>query len=157
MFRPTTIRRLSQRVEALQARFGESLEAFERAKLFSGPSVYFHKRTLELLRSHKSATDALADDDYLEALYATLTAWGLHRMGPGKAKLLDFDDMRRNLRRCADLVEELATYQISNLDSVNLRQITPKLCALLNRARVSQARTFLVSSSKAIHHLLPEP
>lgn len=155
MFRDTTITRLGQRIGALQARFAESLEAFERAKLFSGPSVYFHKRTLEHLRNHKSAADALADDSYLEALYATLTAWGLHRMGPGNAKLLDLDDMRRNLCRCGDLVRELESYQISTLNSVNLRQITRKLCALLDQARVSQARTFLVSSTKAIHHLLP--
>lgn len=155
MFRDATITRLRERVAALQARFAKSLEAFERARLFSGPSVYFHKRTLEHLRNHKSAADAVADDSYLEALYATLTAWGLHRMGPGNAKLLDFDDMRRNLRRCADLIRALESYHISTLDPLNVQQITRKLCTLLDQARVSQARTFLVSSTKAIHHLLP--
>ncbi len=44
---------------------------------------------------------------------------------------------------------------ISNLDPANLQQITRKVSALLDKARVSQARTFLVSSTKAIHHLLP--
>src|SRR6266540_2440048 len=126
MFRDATIERLRQRAAALQARLAESLEAFERAKLFSGPSVYFHKRTLEHLRSHKSPADAVADDACLEALYATLTAWGLHRMGPGNAKLLDFDDVRRNLRRCADLIRGLESSQISNLDPANLQQITRK-------------------------------
>ncbi len=155
MFRHATVKRLMKRVAALQAEFAQSLEAFERSKLFSGPSVYFHKRTLKHLRNHKSAADALTDDSYLEALYATLTAWGLHRMGPGNAKLLDFDNMRRNLRRCTDLIRALESYDLSNLDPLNVQQITRKLCTLLERARVSRARTFLVSSTKAVHHLLP--
>jgi len=155
MFRDATITRLRQRVAALEARFSESLEAFDREKLFSGPSVYFHRRTLEHLRNHKSAVEALADDAYLEALYATLTAWGLHRMGPGNAKLIDLDDMRRNLRRCVDLIHRLETHHLSTLDPVHVGQVTRDLCTLLARVRVSQARTFLVSSTKALHHVLP--
>ena len=34
----------------------------------------------------------LADDVFFDSLYATLAAWGLHRMGPSKTKL-------RELRR----------------------------------------------------------
>jgi hypothetical protein len=154
-FRSATVARLRRRVASLQMRFAASLDAFERAKLFSGPSVYFHKRTLWHLKRQKSAADAVADAGYLEALYATLTSWGLHRMGPGGAKLLDFGDMRRNLARCADLIRELESQNLCDLEPRQVAEVTRKVCTLLNRARVSHAKTFLVSSTKAIHHLLP--
>jgi hypothetical protein len=155
MFDDATLERLRRRVSLLKGQFTESLAAFERAGLLSGPSVYFHRRTLEHLRKHESAADALRDDIYVEALYATLTAWGLHRMDPGNARLLDLGDIRRNLLRNSDLIRELEPYRISDFGSVTIEQVTSKLCTLLERLRVSQARTFLVSNTKALHHLLP--
>jgi hypothetical protein len=34
---------------------------------------------------HESVVDALYDPAFCTSLYAALTAWGLHRMGPGNA------------------------------------------------------------------------
>lgn len=107
MFRDTTIKRLRDRVADLNAQFTKALGAFEQSALFTGPSVYFHRRTLERLRGHKSVADAIRDDGYLETMYAMLTAWGLHRMGPGNAKLLDLDDIRRTLLRNSGTIQEL--------------------------------------------------
>ena len=155
MFRDPTILRLRQRVKTLHGDFRQSLTTFAQADLFSGPSVYFHTRTIESLRKHRSAADALRDDSYLELLYATLTAWGLHRMGPGNAKLLELEDIRRNLLECADLVRELESYRISDFGTLTVDEVTHMVTNLVASVRVSRARTFLVSSTKALHHLLP--
>lgn len=155
MFREATIRRLERRVSRLQAGFPRYLQAFASAELFSGPSVYFHRRTLDCLKVHRSAVDAVRDDRYLEALYAKLMAWGLHRMGPTNAKLIEFADFCRILRRNADLIGELEPYSISNFNDLTVEQMTRKVCGLVSGVRVSRARTFLVSSSKALHHVLP--
>ena len=51
------------------------------------PSVYFHSRTLERLKTI-GLSKALEDTYFFEYLYATLTSWGMHRMGPKGAKLV---------------------------------------------------------------------
>jgi hypothetical protein len=88
--RSDTIRRIEESVAELIAEFDGCCDVFDRANLFTGPSAYFHSKTLALLGQHASAGDALLDAAFLESLYATLTAWGMHRMGPGGAKLVEF-------------------------------------------------------------------
>ncbi len=74
MHRSTTVKRLEGRVEQLLKGFPDYVKAFATAKLFTGPSLHFHERTLQRLRDHQSAVRAVRDEQYLEALYATLTA-----------------------------------------------------------------------------------
>src|SRR5438093_2845222 len=114
-FRRSTLRRMARRVEALKRHFVWSLRAFERDSRFVGPSQYFHLRTLERRRQHPSVVDAFHDPDYCDALYATLTAWGLHRMGPGNAKLLDLATIRRSLINNADRIRALEGHRLSTL------------------------------------------
>jgi len=64
----------------LIANFDESLAAFETRTLFTGPSVYFHRKTRRMLDAG-SVAECLESESFLETLYATLTPWGLHRMG----------------------------------------------------------------------------
>ena len=71
------------------ARFLESEQHFrgsyERFVKFGGPCVYFHHACL------REATAAFLSERHIELLYATLTAWGMHRMGPGGAKLTEWE------------------------------------------------------------------
>lgn len=53
-----------ERVQDLCRQFDLYAEAFDAERLFTGPSLYFH-----------------------------LASWGLHRMGPGNAKLADLPEM----------------------------------------------------------------
>ena len=61
------------------------------AATFAGPSLHFHLRSL----------DAVRTNDFERAVeygYATLTSWGMHRMGPGGSKLREFGKFRDSLR-----------------------------------------------------------
>ncbi len=153
MLRSTTVKRLEGRVEQLLKGFPGYVNAFATAKLFTGPSLHFHERTLQHLRDHRSAVRAVRDEHYLEALYATLTAWGMHRMGPGNTKLIGFSEFCRTLAENGDQAAELEEYCI--LDPVP-SEVTRRLYSLAKRVRISPARTYLVSSSKVLHHLLPK-
>ena len=53
-----------------------SIETFT-TNLFVGPSLYFHQKALECYEKE------FLSDRHLEYVYATLVAWGMHRMGPG--------------------------------------------------------------------------
>src|SRR3990172_7841267 len=99
MFSDKTLQRMARRVDRLESEFNECLEKFERANLFTGPSVYFHTKTLEILRNQNSAADAVQNENFLESLYATLTAWGLHRIGPGNTKLNEFRIIKESFSR----------------------------------------------------------
>jgi len=54
-------------------------QAYYQAEVFSGPSLYFHQRALATRNEPSSPK-------YLEYVYATLSAWGMHRMGSGGSK-----------------------------------------------------------------------
>ncbi len=71
-----------RRVEALVAGFAGYVSRFEASNTFTGPSVYFRERAIERRRSHDSVDALLADERFLEYVYAVLPAWGMHRMGP---------------------------------------------------------------------------
>ena len=54
---------------------------------FGGPCVYFHHECL------RAGHEAFLSERHVEMLYATLTAWGMHRMGDAektKTKLTEW-------------------------------------------------------------------
>lgn len=155
-FRATTIARLARRVAVLKREFPDCLHAFESSeKLFSGPSRYFHLKTIGLLAKHRSVVDAFYDDRYLNSLYAMLTAWGLHRMGPGNAKLRDIEDIRKSLIANADRIRVLQNLRLSDLGEPQMQRVRAEIWEVLSALKVSRARAFLVANSKALHHVLP--
>jgi hypothetical protein len=67
---------------------------------FGGPCVYFHEECL------KAGENAFLSTRHIESLYATLTAWGMHRLGT-KAKLVNWDVFRKSIEGCGHAVEHL--------------------------------------------------
>lgn len=51
-----------QRVQDLCENFDRYADAFEREVLFTGPSLYFHKKTLNILREHNGSVIACIGD-----------------------------------------------------------------------------------------------
>ncbi len=154
-FRPRTLKRLARRVEGLKKDFVWSLRAFDRRRLFSGPSQYFHLRTLHYLKRHRSAVEALRDDQYCDALYAALASWGLHRMGPGNAKLRDLDTIRRSLIKNGEAIRDLEDLRLSDFGGRTTEDVTRAIWAVLRSLRVTRAKAFLVANTKTLHHVLP--
>ncbi|MCK4252453.1 hypothetical protein KAX97_13475 [candidate division WOR-3 bacterium] len=152
----TTINRIIERVNAICLFFDSYIEEFNKANLFSGPSPYFHFRALDKLKSLKSPSAAVNDELFLEYLYATLTAWGLHRMGPRGAKLVEFDVFVRSLKNQKDKIEILEKRSLLNLSDVDLSSTIDILWDVLANIEVSASKTKLVANSKALHHFLPD-
>jgi hypothetical protein len=97
---------------------------------------------------------AIDDDSFLELLYATLASWGMHRMGPGGAKLVEFGDFRDSFHKHRDMICGLAGLSVGAVTDVE--GVTVRLWELLSALRISASETRIVAGSKAIHHLLPD-
>jgi hypothetical protein len=77
-------------------------QAYYEVKTFGGPSLYFHRQSLE-----NGNTDFTRR---LESIYATLTAWGMHRMGKGGSKMLPFEEFHLSMIPLATTIEEAKTF-----------------------------------------------
>lgn len=150
-----TLRRMQERVSELIERFGQYVGEFDRANLFSGPSLYFHFKTLGLLHRHASPAQAVKDDEFLESVYATLTAWGMHRMGPGGAKLVEFTTFQDSFRQQAQQIQQLESLYIYEVEPRAIPEVTRVLWNIISRLRVGVGETKIVAGSKALHHVLP--
>jgi hypothetical protein len=144
---------MAERVEDLAANFGHYLAEFEHRAVFGGPSVHFHVRAIERRLTHDTLRSAIADDELLELIYATLTSWGMHRMGPKGAKLVDFEPFCDRIRKQSAILEELEPLVITDVDGV---VVADKIWRAVSGARVSASGTQIVAGTKALHHLLPD-
>jgi hypothetical protein len=154
--RRTLKARVDQRrpiLESLISDFSRSARRFDPSQQFGGPSVYFHLKTIEALTRHPAAVDALGDNAFFDYLYATLTSWGLHRMGPSNTKLGDIGELKASFRALASNIERIQELQIDRLDPTSVVDVANKAWEMMANLRVGQ--TLLVANSKALHHLLP--
>jgi len=149
-------RRMDKRVTELSGDLARFLHAFDAASKFSGPSLYFHLRTLECLRHHGSAVDAIASDDFFDWLYATLASWGMHRMGRGKTKLRELPEIKASVRAQAPVIEGLQALSLAEISRAEIRPLVHRLWGVLNALSVSIADAKIVANSKVLHHILPD-
>lgn len=154
---PSTIKvlnRIRQRVADLSKNFAECLDYFDGATPFVGPSNYFYQKALAKRLSHSSIESLLQDDLFFDWLYATLTAWGLHRMGPGNAKLRDIQELRASFREQANAIEKLAPLTITSLKPQDTERTANEIWDVLSSLRISIAEAQIVANSKALHVVL---
>ncbi len=123
--------------------------SYEQFKLFGGPCVYFH---LECLRAGR---ERFLSDRHLEMLYATLTAWGLHRMG-GTAKLTDWKTFRDSLSTQADTLRQFLGLSMLRMSESDYSDVVRRLRCCYESLDLSKANATVVVNSKAFHHLFPE-
>ena len=154
--RDATLQRMDDRVSDLVRMFSHYAEVFDRANLFTGPSLYFHHRTLALLKKNVQPSEATRDEEFAVSLYATLTAWGVHRMGPGNAKLVDFDTFSRSLGEHRAQVKDLEGLNLAEVSERSVMSIAALIWDLIADLQVSASKTKLVAGTKVLHHLLPD-
>ncbi|MGB9854675.1 MAG: hypothetical protein ACPLRY_07740 [Candidatus Bathyarchaeales archaeon] len=145
---------VEDRVEELCNNFESYLVEFDRANPFTGPSIYFHLKTLERLRTI-GTLKALEDTLFFEYLYATLASWGMHRMGPQGAKLVEFTDFMKTLQSQKEKIVNLQGLKLTHLKEEELNDAINKLWNILSNLKVSSTETQLIACSKALHHILP--
>ncbi|HEY5651562.1 MAG TPA: helix-turn-helix domain-containing protein [Acidimicrobiia bacterium] len=148
--------RIAERTDRLIESMRQSLEVFASERPFTGPSLYFHYRTIELVRRLGSMNNILAGSTVLEYLYATLTSWGMHRMGPGGAKLTEFDRFADGIRSHETALTGLQRLRISDLTDHDIPQVADQIWELIRSLDASTSGSFLVAGSKTLHHLLPD-
>jgi len=152
--RPSTIKRMQQRVDKLIAHFDQYIQVFDEANPFTGASLYFHLRTIEALRKHRVASGALDDDCFFVLLYGTLASWGMQR--PGLISLVDFRDMVGSFVAQRPAIERLENIRLSRLSDSQIRGVSDGVWKLMDSLSVGRQRAKLVVNSKALHHVLPD-
>lgn len=131
---------------------------------WKGPSLYFHVRTINRIRAslqtpRSTYKNVCKDTEYLELLYAILTAWGMDRMGGGP-KLQCFETFKGSLQdedfiRCLDSLKDKTLVGLGNISEIE-RQIRLAYNWLSGQKRVMKTGKTLVGVAKTLHHLLPD-
>jgi hypothetical protein len=145
-----------ERVDDLLRGFDRYLDFFTENIKFSGPSVYFHKKTIERVRASGDYEALINDSKFIELIYATLASWGMHRMGKGGAKMAEFEDFKRSVWFCAGQLSGLHRTCLESISAGEAKDVKRKLAFIFGALRVMASGSKLVGTSKAIHHLLPD-
>jgi len=86
---------------------------------------------------------------HLNMIYAVMPSWGMHRMGTKGAKMVDFNIFENEIMKHKNDFLLLRKLDYRNVD-IN---IIVKL--LTENIHVSTTNSYLVSSSKVLHHIIP--
>jgi hypothetical protein len=136
--------RYHTQIKDVLAKAGEYHDAYYRAATFHGPSLYFHQRSLD-------TRDARVTLDHLEYVYATLTSWGMHRMGKGGSKMQSFEVFYQSIE---PLRAQIAQAQQFTFEQMSEQQWSV-LKLIFQRIRIMATATSLVGNSKVMHHMMP--
>lgn len=117
--------------------------AYYDAQVFSGPSLYFHRRCLE-------ARDSVDFRLYLEYVYATLASWGMHRMGGGP-KMQSFEVFEGSIETIKESVLQAREIDYRNVTDANWHLLEKIFRAIDVMATASR----LVGNSKVMAHMMP--
>jgi len=147
---------ISNNVAELIEHITHYLDVFAQVDKFTGPSIYFHHRTIQRLRTLGLPSAAVQDEPFLEYLYATLTAWGLHRMGPKGAKLAPFDTFAGSLRSHGGRLDVFYGLRIESVAPSDISALTDSLWEIMESLEVSATESKIVAGSKTLHHILPD-
>lgn len=119
-------------------------DGYYQTTVFSGPSLHFHRLAIESSRPPVSPRQN-------EYIYATLTSWGMHRMGKRGAKMHDFDVFNRSIIALSDPIAQAASYDCQSLDETKWAVLHDIFWGL----QVMATDIHLVGNSKVMHHLMP--
>lgn len=119
------------------------------SQTFGGPSIYFHEKALEWQRK-----DFLGER-HVEYIYATLVAWGMHRMGDSGAKMPDFCEFSRSISAIQTKLNAWKELRIETISKEDFENLLPELTEVCFSITASTSDSKVVSSSKTLSHILP--
>ncbi|MDO9579600.1 MAG: hypothetical protein Q7J06_03400, partial [Bacteroidales bacterium] len=119
-------------------------DAYYKAEIFRGPSLYFHQRALATRNPPVSST-------HLEYVYATLASWGMHRMGSGGSKMQSFDNFAQSVEPLNDKITEAQSFDFHEMTDIKWTVLKE----IFQGVKVMASGTTLVGHSKVMHHMLP--
>ena len=120
-------------------------------RTFGGPSVYFHRKAIA------AAREEFLSVRHVEYIYATLPAWGMHRMGDRSAKMTEFADFQASVMANRDRLTRLQGIALESLSDTALRDLLEgDIRVVFEGLSVSVSDDVkLVANTKALHHMLP--
>jgi hypothetical protein len=127
--------------------------SYAQFKVFGGPCVYFHTECL------KAGKEDFLGKRHLEMMYATLTAWGLHRMGDAqktKAKLKEWVCFRDSIAGQKAILKQFRGESMLGMKEDEYSQRVADLRPCYDAFNLSESESTVVVNSKALHHILPE-
>lgn len=127
--------------------------SYEEFCSFGGPCVYFHDECL------RAATEGFLSRRHVEMLYATLTAWGMHRMGDPKTtktKLTDWDCFNESILAQSDVLQQFRSHRMLEMSATEYADTVLALRPIYRRFKLSVSNATVVVNSKALFHLFPE-
>jgi len=127
--------------------------SYEQFAAFGGPCVYFHRECL------RAADTAFLSVRHIEMLYATLAAWGMHRMGGAdktKTKLTDWERFSTSITGSAGRLAELRGRTMLDTSPDEYLDTVGRLRPVYEALALTVADATVVVNSKALHHILPE-
>lgn len=119
-------------------------DSFYTSETFRGPSLHFHRRALGL----SGPIDA---HQRVELIYAVLTSWGMHRMGPGGSKMVPFDPFIDGITSLLPSISSLAAASYSRISETEWSTLE----TIFRGLRAMESKTSIVGNSKVMAHLLP--
>jgi hypothetical protein len=137
------------RFETLKGNYGTYLPYLSTLHAdFGGPSIYFHQQALL-----EKNTNFLSDR-HIEMTYATLSSWGMHRMGATKTKMTEFSQFRSAILDLRPQLEELKFARLEDFSS-EPKELLDHISKLCFKLKVSISDSKIVGNSKALAHILP--
>lgn len=121
----------------------------KNSNTFVGPSIYFHQKALEYQEKE------FLSDRHIEYVYATLVAWGMHRMGPKGAKMPNFDDFKGSIIAHKEALEKLHDKRIEDITIDEIDSLIDELSIICFSIKGNNSKSHLVSGSKTLAHILP--
>lgn len=92
-------------------------------------------------------------------LYATLTAWGMHRMGDPrttKTKLTDWNCFKGSILADSDALQQFRVHRMLEMSETEYAEAVLALKPTYCRLRLSVSNATVVVNAKALFHLFPE-
>jgi hypothetical protein len=99
---------------------------------------------------------AICDEQFLEYLYATLTSWGMHRMGKTNTKLTDYSRFCKSIQMQREQIARFDGMIINEIPFDEVRLVAEQIWNIIQKLEVGVGKTKLVAGSKTLHHILPD-
>ncbi len=115
---------------------------------FGGPSVYFYQQALI------EGKQNFLSNRHIEMIYATLCAWGMHRMGETKTKMVSFEVFKNSIVSLSSELEELRFLSLDQFECIPTKEFQ-KIQNICFKLKVSISNSKIVGNSKALAHILP--
>lgn len=148
---------IEHHLNSLDEGFERYLQTCGERRIFSGPSTYFYARTIEQTRNASTPAALARDKRFHELIYATLTSWGMHRMGESvTAKLAEFNTFSETLQKLLMGVGDLAGQSITDLSDCDAVSVVKKLAPLVDLGGITASGAPLVANTKTLHFILPD-